>query len=91
MKPNIIFFSRSYQNKLFPLLKSDKYNSVHVTLTKEEKYFLESIGLEVKYCFEEFSNKSEDIEVSNYLLSSFVSDRFLNIYDTAFRIDFLKN
>ena len=90
MKPNIIFFSRSYQNKLFPLLKSDKYNSVHVTLTKEEKYFLESIGLEVKYCFEKFNETNYNGNIDNYLISSFTSDRFLNSYNLDYRRNFLK-
>ena len=34
---NVIFFSRDYQSLLFPALKSDKYISLHVTLTKSEK------------------------------------------------------
>jgi Capsule polysaccharide biosynthesis protein len=88
-KPNVVFFSRSYQAKLFPLLKSDKYNSVHVTLTKKEKLSLEEKGIENVYCFELYNNYSE-IPVSNYLETSFLSDRFLNRYKSDYRISLLK-
>jgi hypothetical protein len=90
MKPTIVFFSRSSQNALFPLLASDKYISVHVVMTKEEKCNLEKIGLIVEFCFEEY-NKYSSIPDSNYFTTSFVSDRFLKKYSIEDRIKFLTN
>lgn len=89
MKPKIVFFSRSYQAKLFPLLKSELYESVHVVLTNNEKIALERQGLDIKYCFENYNNKTEIIDDS-YLRTSFLSDRFLNNKNHDYRIDFLK-
>ena len=90
MKPKIVFFSRSYQGKLFPLLKSDNYDSIHVTLTMNEKKELEKKGFNIKYCFEEYDNSNFNIDPS-YLLTSYLSDRFLHKYRIDQRLQILKN
>lgn len=89
MKPKIIFFSRAYQEILFPLLQSDKYDSVHVTLTEKEKRNLERKGFKVDFCFETF-NKSVDEINPTYLNTSYLSDRFLNKHRIDKRISILK-
>jgi hypothetical protein len=91
MKPRIVFFSRSYQAKLFPLLNSGKYESIYVTLTKKEKLDLEKNGHSVKYCFETYRPENDDLVVpSDYLITSFLSDRFLHQYKLKDRIAILK-
>lgn len=89
MKPKIIFFSRSYQSDLFPLLASDKYESVHVTLTEEEKIKIEKLGYKVEFCFELYERSCE-LPSNGYLETSFISDRFLNKHRNDDRIKFLK-
>ena len=77
-KRNVIFFARDYQTILFPKLNSSKYNSIFVTLLKTEKLFLNRMGIQVAGCFEE---EYEALESNNfpdsYLITSFVTDRFL--------------
>ncbi len=87
-KEKIILFSRSYQNKLFPLLGSDFYESIHVTLTKQEADNLSIKGIHVEYCFETYVAKT-DINANNQLLTSFKSDRFLNKYNHQKRLEIL--
>ena len=79
VKDKIIFFARDYQSQLFPLIKSDKFTSVFVTLTKKEKKELTIKGEEVKYCYEEFIDSYEDDSEDDQLQeldTSFYSDRF---------------
>ena len=59
MKPVVIFFSRSYQNSLFPFLSSDKYESIHITMTAGEQAILRQKGLKSEYCFELYKKLSE--------------------------------
>lgn len=87
--PKVIFFSRSYQAKLLPLLKSDLYESVHITLTLSEKNYIESLGMTVEFCFETFEQYSESLP-ENYLITSLGSDRFLNKYKLKERTKILK-
>lgn len=90
VKPNVVFFSRAYQSKLFPLLKSTNYNSIHVTLTKSEKKYLKQNGCEVGYCFEEY-NKLAPLPIpAHYLETSFFADRFLNHLNIEKRNLFLR-
>jgi Capsule polysaccharide biosynthesis protein len=89
---NIVFFARSYQADLFPLLKSSNYNSIIVTLTKHEKKLIESKGEKVYACFEEKfpSIITQDFSIpDNYLETSFFSDRFLGRKSFEERRDFL--
>lgn len=88
MKPKVIFFSRAYQTKLFPLLRSEKYESVYVTLTKGESDYLVSKGLDVEFCFETYTPK-ETLVDNNYLQTSLVSDRFLNKFPLEKRKEIL--
>lgn len=91
MKPRIVFFSRSYQAKLFPLLESEKYDSIHVVLTEKEKFDIEKNGHSAKYCFETYYPDNEELLVpDNYLLTSFKSDRFLHQYKIKERLRLLK-
>jgi hypothetical protein len=89
MKPKVIFFSRSYQAILFPYLKSEKYDSIHVTLTEQEKKNLEIKGLVIDFCYETYNNIVEKIP-SDYLITSYLSDRFLNKNKVTKRISILK-
>ena len=89
MKPKIVFFSRAYQEVLFPLLQSDKYDSVHITLTEKEKVNIEAKGFKVDFCFETYTKSVSEVEPS-YLLTSFLSDRFLNKNRIDKRISILK-
>ncbi len=89
MKPKIVFFSRAYQEVLFPLLQSDKYDSIHITLTVKEKKYIEKKGFKVDFCFETY-NKSVDRVHSSYLYSSYLSDRFLNKHKITKRLKILK-
>lgn len=89
MKPNVIFFSRSYQAKLFPQMTSSKYNSIHVTLTKSERKYINKNGVDCKYSFEEYKKTTALPDCSHYLETSFFSDRFLNKYSIKERKLFL--
>lgn len=89
MSPKIVFFSRSYQSVLFPLLTSSKYESIHVTLTNKEKALLESKGIIVDYCFESFVGSVDNVE-EDYLCTSLLADRFLKEKSFDERIAFLK-
>ncbi|MCG2680075.1 MAG: hypothetical protein L6455_08930 [Kiritimatiellae bacterium] len=81
MKSNVVFFARDYQAVLFPKLKSGKYDSVYVTLTHRERIYIESLGLKVAGCFED---DFEILQPSNlpddYLITSYVTDRYLGEY-----------
>lgn len=52
-KENILFFSRDYQSLFFPLLNSNSFNGIHVTLTKREKLNVIKRGGKVVGCLEE--------------------------------------
>ena len=82
-KPKILFFARGYQADFFPSLISNKYHSVFVTLTKKEKKIIEGHGIEVAACFEEdFASIPVDGKINEtYLLTSFMSDRFLGHFN----------
>lgn len=79
MKPKVLFFARAFHNEFCSNLLSEKYESVFVTLTKNEKDYLLKKGIEVSGCFEEDYEKIKISEIpDNYLLTSFLSDRFLS-------------
>jgi hypothetical protein len=88
MKPKIVFFARAYQAELFPLLQSDKYESVYVTLTDDEKKHIESKGFKVEYSFESYNKSVKEVE-PDYLLTSYFSDRFLNRFKIDKRLEIL--
>ena len=77
-KPKAVFFARDYQADFFPFLKSEKYDSVLVTLTKEEKKRIKKKGYPVAACFEEQYDKLDISEFEeDYLETSFSADRYL--------------
>ena len=85
---NVVFFSRDYQSLFFPLLSSKKYNSLHVTLTQQEKQNVLGQGGIVVGCFEEEYEKLNvllEIEFP-YLHFSWGADRFLRNYSYSERL-----
>jgi hypothetical protein len=88
-KPDILFFARDYQAKLFPKLKSENYNSHYVVLTRKEKNYLCKCGEDVKFCFEDYVDKYQsNSKLLNYefeLTTSLYSDRFWNKYNLQTR------
>jgi len=84
---NVVFFSRDYQSLFFPHLNSADYNSLHVTLTKQEKQNVLSKGGIVVGCFEEDYDGLELLEVEfPYLYFSWGADRFLRDYTYSDRL-----
>jgi hypothetical protein len=89
-QPTILFFSRGYQAQYFPELRSDRYRSLHVTLTRAERRIVERKGGEVVGCFEEEYDRIAAAPVpENYLLTSPMSDRFLGRFPFAKRREIL--
>lgn len=81
-KPKVLFFSRDYQSILFPLLRSEKYESLYVVLTSEEKERIENLGYPVVGCFNEDVKKLEpDYIEPDYLITSYASDRFMGSFN----------
>jgi hypothetical protein len=76
MRPKVLFFARDYQSIFFPLLKSDKYESVFVVLNKREKTNVIENGGQIIYCLEE---EFDDLEIASfespYLKFSYGCDR----------------
>lgn len=84
---NIVFFSRDYQSLFFPLLNSTKYNSLHVTLTKQEKKNVLNKGGIVVGCLEEEYEQLDQLEIEfPYLHFSWGADRFLRNYSYTERL-----
>jgi hypothetical protein len=90
-KINILFFSRDYQANLFPLLVSEKFNSLHVTLTISEKLIVEKLGGKVIACLETDYPFLIEANISMpYLIFSWGSDRFLRDYKYKERLTIQK-
>ena len=86
-KPTVLFFARGYQAEFFPELLDERYNAVFVTLTRGEAEIVRAKGCEVAACFEEQFERIEPAEIPpHYLLTSFVSERFLGRYDQDERL-----
>jgi hypothetical protein len=76
MKPKVLFFARDYQSIFFPLLKSDKYESVFAVLNKKEKLDVEKNGGRIIYCLEEEFDELELATIeAPYLKFSYGCDR----------------
>jgi hypothetical protein len=89
-KPAILFFARGYQADFFPTLESDRYESVFATLTRGEKSAVERQGASVAGCFEaEYESLVAATVPANYLITSFMSDRFLGRFGDARRHEVL--
>jgi len=79
--PVVLFFARGYQAEFFPTLRSDRYEAVFVTLTKAERLCVEKLGGRVVGCFEEdYDTLPAHAVAEQYLVTSFMSDRFLGRY-----------
>ena len=81
MSKIILFFARDYQAKFFPLLKSEKYNSIFVVLNKKEKEIVIANGGETIICLEdEFDNLELTEYDGTYLKYSYGCDRnYINL------------
>ena len=85
-KPVILFFARGYQADFFPVLQSDRYRAVFVTLSLEERRRVEAQQSPVAACFEEsFDDLPEAPIDDGYLVSSFAADRFLGRFSYRMR------
>jgi hypothetical protein len=86
----VLFFARGYQADFFPTLSSEAYEPVFATLTKAERLRVERLGGRVVGCFEEdYSGIPAAPAAEDYLLTSFMSDRFLGRYSYAKRLEIL--
>lgn len=89
-KPRILFFARGYQAGFYPELEDERYEAIYVTLTREEAAKVRAKGRKVTACFEEDYASISAAEVpANYLLTSFMSERFLGRYDQSTRLEIL--
>lgn len=89
-KPTILFFARGYQADLYPRLRDDRYDAVYVTLTRAEKAKVEAAGASVAACFEaDFDTLPIDPVPDDYLITSYMSDRFLGRFSHAERVKIL--
>ena len=89
-KPTILFFARGYQADLYPRLRDARYEAVYVTLTRAEKAKVERAGARVTACFEaDFDALPVDPVPDDYLITSYMSDRFLGRFDHAERLRIL--
>lgn len=89
-KPKILFFARGYQADFFPALASDRYEAVFVTMTAGESARVKRLGQRVDACFEaDFASLVPADLPPNYLLTSFVADRFLGRFDDGERMKIL--
>lgn len=90
MKKKVLFFARSFLAKYYSDIKSDVIEPIFVTLTHEEKVFLESKDWKVFGCFED---EYESLPIAsfpgNYLKTSFQSDRFLHRFSQEKRLEVL--
>lgn len=90
MKKKVLLFARSFLAKYYSEIKSDILDPIFVTLTHEEKVFLESKGWNVHGCFEdEYSQLPIANFGGDYLRTSFQSDRFLNRFNHEKRLEIL--
>ena len=89
-KPVVLFFARGYQADFFPTLASDRYEALFVTLTKSERLRVARLGGRVVGCFEEEYDRLPAATVGeSYLITSFMSDRFLGRYAYDKRVEIL--
>lgn len=90
MKKKVLLFARSFLAQYYSEIKSDVIEPIFVTLTHEEKVFLESKGWKVYGCFEdEYDNLPIASFPGNYLRTSFQSDRFLHRFSYEKRLEIL--
>lgn len=90
-RPVVLFFARGYQAGFYPELRpaphDDRFEPVYVTLTREEADRVRAKGGEVSACFEaDFDAITPAPVPPDYLLTSFMSERFLGRYSHAERL-----
>lgn len=89
-KPVVLFFARGYQADFFPTLPCERYEAVFATLTKGERARVERRGGMVVGCFEEdYAGLPQGELPETYLITSFMSDRFLGRYSHEKRREIL--
>jgi Capsule polysaccharide biosynthesis protein len=89
-KPVVLFFARGYQAEFFPTLQGERYTAVFVTLTRAERLRVERLGGHVAACFEEDFERLVPAPVAQgYMVTSFMSDRFLGRFDHPQRLEIL--
>lgn len=90
MKTKVLLFARSFLAEYYSDINSDIIEPIFVTMTVREKEFLQKKGWKVYGCFEEeFENLPVADYPSNYLRTSFASDRFLNRFSYEKRLEIL--
>lgn len=90
MKTKVLFFARSFLAKYYSEMQSKIIEPVFVTMTGEEKEYLQNKNWKVYGCFEEEYASLPIFEYSpNYLKTSFYSDRFLCRFDLKKRKEIL--
>ena len=90
MKKKVLLFARSFLAKYYGDIKSDIIEPIFVTMTSQERKYLEEKGWKVYGCFEEEYRDLQKAEFSgSYLKSSFKSDRFLQRFDQDKRLEIL--
>lgn len=90
-KIRVLLFARSFLAIYYSDIKSEIIEPIFVTLTSDEKKFLEGKGWKVYGCFEE---EYESIPVKSqipgyYLQTSFATDRFLHRFSYPKRMEVL--
>ncbi len=90
MKTKVLLFARSFLAEYYSDINSDIIEPIFVTMTVHEKEFLQKKGWKVYGCFEEeYENLPVADFPSNYLRTSFASDRFLNRFSYERRLEIL--
>lgn len=90
MKTKVLFFARAFLARYYGDIKSDKIEPIFVTMTSQERKYLEGLGWKVYGCFEEEYAQIAVSEVpGDYLKTSFASDRFLSRFSTEKRLELL--
>lgn len=90
MKKRVLLFARSFLAKYYADIESSIIEPIYVTLTHEEKVFLEGKGRIVSGCFEDEYESLVIADIpDNYLKTSFASDRFLNRFSLEKRCEIL--
>ena len=90
MKKRVLLFARSFLAKYYADIESSIIEPIYVTLTHEEKVFLEGRGRRVSGCFEDEYNSLEVADFpGNYLKTSLKSDRFLCRFSHEKRLEIL--
>jgi hypothetical protein len=86
----VLFFARGYQADFFPTLACDRYQALFATLTRAERACVVRRGGQVVGCFEEdYADLTPAAVPPDYLLTSFMSDRFLGRFRYAKRLEIL--